>query len=112
MSNCEGCPFRQEDICDYFAGAYLDEIDEDRCHLTPSDMDAIRKAIAGEGRLYCLDKFEESKFESGMRLSYLFCVWLANWKGAGSVKPDRELTLEEVRTTIREQRAVGAKPRR
>lgn len=72
--------------------------------LEDSGIESIKSAMAGEGRLFCLDGFEVEKLDAGMRLSYLFNVWLANWTGANSVKADREMTLEEVRNAIREQR--------
>ena len=44
---CEGCPIWWE--CDDQPCS-----NDPDCALTPSDMEAIKAAIAGEGRLWCL----------------------------------------------------------
>ena len=61
MDKCEGCPFwfednnRQQPCCGARGGRYLEDI-HDPCHLTPSDMEAIRNAIAGEEYLISIHK--------------------------------------------------------
>lgn len=53
MDKCEGCPI----YIGCSSPPYIrdDVWCADDCHLTPSDMDAIRKAIAGEGRLFLVE---------------------------------------------------------
>jgi len=48
MDKCWQCPMLEKKV----AEMCIDHPDD--CHLTPSDMTAIKGAIAGEGRL-CLD---------------------------------------------------------
>lgn len=56
---CEGCPFDvfiyPENCC--ATGDATEPLPD--CHLTPSDIAAIRKAVAGEGRLWCVSKERE-----------------------------------------------------
>ena len=58
MDKCEGCPFwfedndRQQPCCGARRGRYFEDI-HDPCHLDREQQDNIRKAIAGEGRLWC-----------------------------------------------------------
>jgi len=73
MDKCEGCPMNCPECAfeyahhpDWIHCTQKRELDD--CHLTPSDMDAIRKAIAGEGRLVCM---RQEEYETGVWLSGL-----------------------------------------
>ena len=62
MDKCEGCPMNMH--LDFPEAGGCGRID---CYLIPSDFTAIKAAIAGEGRLVCIQGDELPKMQDFFR---------------------------------------------
>ena len=92
---CEGCPvaYHVYGFQDNRVGNpkvhkwYPNDVCRSRrepCHLTPDQLEAIRKAIAGEGRLFALTREEMADVVS--------CYWYAEAEGFGCFPGDSDIT--------------------